>query len=64
MADEIDQANDQAERHLSVSMRLRMPAGPEANGECHHCGSPVAPGLRWCDRECRDGWQREQRRGL
>ena len=62
--DEIDQANEQAERYLSTSMRLRRPAGPEAKGECHYCGEPLAEGLRWCDVECREGWQREQRRGL
>lgn len=62
MADEIDRANDQAERYLSVSRRLRLPEGPAPTGTCHHCDKPVAEGRRWCDSDCRDGWQREQRR--
>lgn len=61
--DEIDQANDQVERSLAQSMRSRRPVGPTADGLCHHCGEPVAPALRWCDVECREGWERELRRG-
>ncbi|GHT86961.1 hypothetical protein AGMMS49960_06820 [Betaproteobacteria bacterium] len=57
MSDDIDRANEQAERIASVELAWRAPAGPTATGFCLNCGEPVAPGLRWCDVECRDDWQ-------
>lgn len=61
MADEIDRANEQAERNLAQSMRLRHPVGPEATGYCLFCDEVVGAGHRWCDALCRDQW--EVRRG-
>jgi hypothetical protein len=57
MADEIDCANEQAERNLADSMRMRRPAGPEATGHCLFCGETVSNGHRWCDALCRDQWE-------
>lgn len=61
--DDIDRANDEAEQRLADVLRSRRPAGPVADGQCHHCDEPVASGLRWCNAQCRDGWERELRRG-
>ena len=31
---------------------------PEPNGSCLNCGDQVGDGLRWCDADCRDDWER------
>lgn len=33
----------------------------EETGYCLFCGEPVPPGRRWCDADCRDEWEREQK---
>jgi len=30
----------------------------DAIGICIECGDQIAVGLRWCDKDCRDDWQR------
>lgn len=57
MADEIDRAQERIEREHALILAQRMPAGPAATGECLWCGEPLAPGLRWCDADCRDAWE-------
>lgn len=63
MADEIDRANDQAERGLAEALRLRRPTGPAPTGRCLYCDEIVADTHRWCSVECREGWEKEARRG-
>ena len=64
MADAADIANDRAEvdtgRAIAASAR---PRGPASTGYCLNCGPdvPLPDGLRWCDADCRDDWQRAQR---
>ena len=29
-----------------------------AIGECLFCEAPLDDGIRWCDAECRDNWER------
>ena len=55
--DAIDQAQDEIEVAILESLSKRR-ADPEAKatGRCLNCDAPVAPGLRWCDAECRDEW--------
>lgn len=57
MADEIDRASDETERTLAEAMRARRPAGPVANGRCHHCDEILDDTLRWCNAGCRDAWE-------
>ena len=33
----------------------------EETGYCLFCGEPLPPGRRWCDKDCRDDWEREQK---
>jgi hypothetical protein len=60
MADEIDRANDEAERFLARSIHNNQTARPVllACGQCHYCGEGVAEGLRFCDADCRDDYDR------
>lgn len=32
----------------------------EETGFCLYCGEPLKEGMRWCDAECRNAWQKEQ----
>lgn len=53
MADEADITadRDEAEMPLRLAASRRNP-GPAANGHCHFCYEPVAPGLHYCDTDC------------
>ncbi len=62
MPDDFDRAaeHEQLQRTLSLAQTLTRPAGPLATGRCLFCETTVAEGLRWCDADCRDGWQKER----
>jgi hypothetical protein len=57
MADEIDRANDLAQRLLDSSLAKKKPEGHSQTGECIWCGEPLQDGRRWCSPECRDDWE-------
>lgn len=61
MPDLADLAQLQTER-LALLPRPAVKSGPEATGFCLYCDEPVAPGLRWCNAECRNDWQAEENR--
>lgn len=58
--DEVDIANDGAERELAAILSARRPKPVKATGACLFCGEPLPGDQRFCDAECRDGWQAEQ----
>ena len=60
MADEIDIANERAQEILDEALAKRYPNGPKGSGVCLWCAAVCAD--RWCDVECRDDWEYEQRR--
>jgi len=64
MADFADMGAAREELDREVAIKNRAPAGPAAIGYCLSCGEAVGDGMRWCDAECRDDWQAEQRRGM
>lgn len=64
MPDEFDLASEREEMDRANSLRARKPTGPQPNGRCHFCDELVPDEHRFCGVECRDGWQREQNRGL
>lgn len=62
MADEADMANDMAE--LSLQMALRnVNSGPklQPNGLCYYCESHVEGEKLFCDKDCADDYEKEQR---
>ncbi len=59
--DEVDRANDEAERGLAQILRKRLPPGPAATGHCLYCDELLEDGKRWCSVECREGWEKEAR---
>ena len=61
----MDDADITAEREAAAAPYLlaasKRPEGPAPTGECFWCGETVADHMRWCDSECRDQYEREQR---
>ncbi len=58
-----DKASEQEEiaRNASVFEIQNKPAAAEATGFCLECDELIVPtvvGQRWCDKDCRDDWQR------
>jgi len=65
MSDMVDLAQEQSERLEEIRLRncrLQAQAAPLPTGVCFNCGELVMDSLRWCDIECRDDWERQQRR--
>lgn len=55
---------DQAQLEMVTEEELRSridlkPAAPSI-GKCLDCGEPLDAPKRWCDKVCRDAWQRRQ----
>lgn len=61
--DEADLGNEQAERNLALALAKarELPPTAHAVGACLFCFEPLARGMRWCDADCRDDWEFEQR---
>ena len=62
MADFADLGSAREQQDLALALAQRKPAGPAPMGYCLCCGEAVDDGRRWCDAECRDAWQADQRR--
>ena len=62
MSDIIDQGTEAAQTFLDAALSQRKPEGPTPCGFCYNCNAQVASDQRWCDRDCRDDW--EKRRGV
>jgi hypothetical protein len=62
--DPADQADQEIEMQRKVQLQHMHKDTPEAIaiGECLWCGEPLAPGMRWCGKECRDDWEKEVNR--
>lgn len=62
MADDADLTRDRQEREDDLRRRLACRPLIKATGLCLNCGTPLADDRRWCDADCRDDWERQQRR--
>jgi len=63
MADDVDRANDleffsveMAVKKLRTSQETSLPTG-----RCYYCGDTVTEGRLFCDADCRDAYEFEQR---
>jgi len=61
VADIIDDAHEREEELRQKALEARKPVGPPACGYCYNCGEQLAQGLRWCDADCRDDWEKYQK---
>lgn len=64
MPDIVDSANDWVEHCADIAQKDIRSRKPEAaaTGYCLYCAETLDTGKRWCDGDCRDGWERERRR--
>jgi hypothetical protein len=59
--DQSDRATAMEELRRRAALSVRRPEGPEPIGECHNCGVAVERDARWCDKHCRDDWEKAER---
>lgn len=58
VADRAQQDTDFLEAHRAKPITREA----DETGFCLFCGEPVPPGYRWCDKTCRDQWEKERAR--
>ena len=69
MPDEADLGNELMLLQTELAIRenaARSAVTPTGSKNCLFCGEALPPGRtgvqsRWCDEDCRDDWEREQR---
>lgn len=65
--DDADRAEARIEETLSDALEevhRAMHRAMPAVGACHYCGEPLGAGGRFCDADCRDAYEHEQRMRL
>ncbi|MCW3171407.1 hypothetical protein [Shewanella subflava] len=62
MADNVDDANDLVLLHLAAELAKAKPSLPPLTGICYYCDALTDE--RFCDADCRDDYEREQRKIL
>lgn len=60
MADNADRAAERTELILNAGLSHRAPEPPPATGRCLNCEEPLDAGMRWCDADCKEDWERRQ----
>ena len=62
MTDIIDQGNAAADLFLQSALSARRKLDmPAPDGKCHNCEASTPPGVRWCDFDCQQDWEKQQR---
>lgn len=61
MSDDADRAQWRIEKDLQLAMEhARSAPGMRGHGCCHFCEEPVTDDALFCDRDCRDDFEREE----
>lgn len=61
MSDVADMSDKNVETFIASAIaHARGKQGMKANGRCRFCDEPVAPDTLFCDRDCRDDFERER----
>jgi len=60
MSREHDQASDieQLARDTSLLAARNYESKAKATGKCLNCFEPLASGLRWCNKDCAEDWEK------
>lgn len=61
VSDILDSADLITELFLRSALSRKQPEGPRANGHCHFCQENIEWPNRWCDKDCLEDWEKEQR---
>ncbi len=62
--DDVDRAEQRIEEILEdalAEVRRAQEHGVKAIGACLYCGETLPDPMRFCDADCRDAWDHEQR---
>lgn len=62
--DDADRAEDRIEQALDdalAEVRRAQQHGIRAVGACYYCGETLVHGRLFCDADCRDGWEYEEK---
>ena len=60
MSDEFDRASDLEEIHREMAIKNASQKSQLPDiGHCYYCAEYTPPGRRFCDSECRDGYEAE-----
>lgn len=60
--DDIDKAQELEQKHREAALsRAKGKQRLKATGFCYYCNSDVLKGYTFCDAECRDDYEKEQR---
>lgn len=64
MSDIFDQASEREDRDRQAAIDRQRRASERLPyvGCCYYCGSITPTGVRFCDADCRDDYQEQQRR--
>lgn len=61
--DIVDKSQDAEDAFFRAALTAKRPEGPPPTGFCYYCGEPLTNRQRrFCDADCRDDYEREQRR--
>lgn len=60
MADNVDVAAERIEWIARHQLAFRHPEAPHGQGLCLNCAEPLTNGHRWCDRDCKEDWEKRQ----
>ena len=62
MVDDVDKANEQIQKGIEDTLKNISTVIPKnITGECFTCGQPVDNERRWCNADCRDSYEKNQR---
>lgn len=60
--DEADITSQRQEQELAFLLRARRPVQIQPKGACYFCDEPVSDKRLFCDSDCRDDWERRQKK--
>jgi hypothetical protein len=62
VVDDVDKANEQVQKGIEDTLKNISTVIPKnITGECFTCGQPVDNERRWCNADCRDSYEKNQR---
>ena len=62
MVDDVDRANEQVQKSIEDTLKNIDTTIPKnITGECLTCGLSVDNERRWCNADCRDNYEKNQR---
>ena len=61
MADVCDNAEGYADLAMMVGLQMAQASPTPPIKKCYACEEPLPEGVRWCDVECRDDYEKQEK---